>query len=372
MSNVYDADSYQDCTGCGVCAAACPQHCITMQRNEDGFLVPQITQYLCVACGRCKAVCRKYVKPKQTDLYEDSKVFAAISKDEDFLKTVSSGGVGAALSEYAAQKGYGVCGVIFNPETGECYHQIAQTVKDLYKIRGSKYLQSQTMPVFQNFEAGKKYMVFGAPCQIWGLRQLLRLEKREEDFILVDLFCKGIPSHLLWESYNQFLNKKIGMDKLKRVEFRDKSVSWHKFSLQNTDQKGRQYSQTLYQDLFMQCFVKNIAFSPACYPCAFRHHESGADIRLGDFWGEKYYAHEEGVSLMVLLSDRGERVWDKISALFWYEQNPTSIVRESQRFDIIEVPKVRAEFIKGLKKQIPLSELYEKYDIGHISIKKGD
>ena len=36
------------CTGCSACANVCPQQCITMIEDNDGFTYPQINSDLCV------------------------------------------------------------------------------------------------------------------------------------------------------------------------------------------------------------------------------------------------------------------------------------------------------------------------------------
>ena len=46
-----------DCTGCSACKAACPKQCITMERDERGFLYPQADESICVNCGLCEKVC---------------------------------------------------------------------------------------------------------------------------------------------------------------------------------------------------------------------------------------------------------------------------------------------------------------------------
>lgn len=46
-----------DCSGCNVCAEACPKHCIEMIPDRKGFLYPKVNTVTCVDCGVCVKVC---------------------------------------------------------------------------------------------------------------------------------------------------------------------------------------------------------------------------------------------------------------------------------------------------------------------------
>jgi len=44
----------QRCTGCGLCAKACPQHAILIENKQARILAER-----CTACGTCETVCRR-------------------------------------------------------------------------------------------------------------------------------------------------------------------------------------------------------------------------------------------------------------------------------------------------------------------------
>ena len=46
-----------DCVGCGVCVSVCPQRCISMEENKEGFLYPVIDIEKCINCGLCEKKC---------------------------------------------------------------------------------------------------------------------------------------------------------------------------------------------------------------------------------------------------------------------------------------------------------------------------
>lgn len=45
------------CTGCGLCAARCPKHCISLVAEELGHLYPSVDQKKCIDCGLCQKAC---------------------------------------------------------------------------------------------------------------------------------------------------------------------------------------------------------------------------------------------------------------------------------------------------------------------------
>lgn len=47
----------KQCCGCSACFNICPQQCIRMQEDEEGFLYPQVDQKICIQCGLCEKVC---------------------------------------------------------------------------------------------------------------------------------------------------------------------------------------------------------------------------------------------------------------------------------------------------------------------------
>ena len=52
--------------------------------------------------------------------------------------------------------------------------------------------------------------------------------------------------------------------------------------------------------------------SKACYECRFRKDQSYADIRLGDYWGNKHSNDSEGVSAVFCLTDRGRKIVEEL------------------------------------------------------------
>ena len=57
----------EDCCGCSACAQACPNSCINMILDEEGFWYPIIDKKKCINCKKCENVCptKKIVKKEK-------------------------------------------------------------------------------------------------------------------------------------------------------------------------------------------------------------------------------------------------------------------------------------------------------------------
>lgn len=49
--------NHPECTGCGACAASCPNHCIDIVIASSGEYRPAINTDNCVNCNLCNKVC---------------------------------------------------------------------------------------------------------------------------------------------------------------------------------------------------------------------------------------------------------------------------------------------------------------------------
>ncbi len=183
--------------------------------------------------------------------------YAAQSKNLDVIKTCTSGGIAYEMSVHIINDNNLVVGVEYDYETNSARTIIVDNMEDLEKLKGSKYIQSYTEEAFNKVidiakkDTDKRFLVFGTPCQIYGLAKVLDKLNMRERFVLVDLFCHGVPSSLVWKHYLD----KIGAKgkKLNSVKFRDKTIGWHNFVMEI---KGNnyEYKKSSEADLFYHTF----------------------------------------------------------------------------------------------------------------------
>lgn len=317
----------QDCFGCGVCAIACARHIIDLKLNADGFYEPQIMDAAkCTDCGLCTEVC-SYSHDGLALTDTCIKSYAAWSNDAQVRRKCSSGGVGFEVGCTLIGKGYKVCGVRYNPDTNRAEHYIATTVEELIPSIGSKYIQSYTVDGFKAINRKEKYLVTGTPCQIDSFRRYIRKFRCEDNFVLMDFFCHGVPSMWLWKKYVAEVEKKIG--KITYASWRNKFTGWHdswamsmdgektsekvdwhdSYNMLIREKKGFYNSRLSQGDPFYRLFLSDSCLGKACYDkCKFKYDHSSADIRIGDLWGKTYKDNEDGVSAAIAFTSKGDEL----------------------------------------------------------------
>ena len=227
----------KDCYGCGVCVKACPVKIISLEENKDGFYVPVIReQDKCIECNLCLRTCAFNHDEVATDDSE-IKAYAGWSKDPLVRQWCSSGGVGFEVGRKLINDGFNAIGVRFNAKKNRAEHYIAATVDDFMPSVGSKYIPSYSADGFNTIDRKKKYLVTGTPCQIDSFRRYIRHFKVEDNFVLLDFFCHGVPSLLLWDKYTAEIRKKIG--DITFASWRNKTTGWHDSWSINADNDGQ-------------------------------------------------------------------------------------------------------------------------------------
>lgn len=298
---------FHDCYGCGVCAKVCSKQIIDIVLNKNGFYEPLITDNeKCTDCGLCVEVC-SYWHNDLASVPQMSKGYAAWSQDEEIRYRCSSGGFVFELGRKIMEKGYNVCAVRYNIDTNRAEHFIAHTAEDLIPSIGSKYIQSYFINGLKEINRNEKYLVIGTPCQIDSFRRYIRLLHREEQFLLLDFFCHGVPSMWVWRKYLQRVKKKTGI--IFHVAWRNKLAGWHdSWAMVIKGEKAVYNSKWTQKDLFYNLYLDNVCLGKACYEkCKFKQMNSAADLRIGDFWGKTYQMNEEGVNAVLVFTEKGEQ-----------------------------------------------------------------
>ena len=305
------------CCGCGNCAAVCPKHCIEMKADTKGFLHPIIDEDACIHCGKCERTCP--VLNANAKRAEDTAFFAAINNNKADRAAGSSGGFFPVLAEYVLEHNGVVFGAAFNEDAHHLRHVFIAKKEDLKVLRGSKYVQSdleQSIARAEGFlKAGRQVLFTGTPCQIAALYAFL--EKPYSNLITMDVICHGVASPLLWRKYTEELEVR-NKSKMRTAAFRDKKYGWRAFSMCISFQNGKTYRQFFKQDPFGKAFLSNLMLRPSCFECSFKTIQRPSDFTAGDFWGNGKLMPDDdyGISLILIHSEQGKRIWKDISKCF--------------------------------------------------------
>jgi len=350
----------------------CPDSAIEIKISVSGFYEPVIDDEVCTDCGVCCEVCYKHSEIEQSDVYEKSDVYAVTNNYIDQLSEVSTVGVASRLADVCFEEGWNVCGAVYDYDSHHCKHIVAKNNSDLAAFKRSKYIQSSVADSYKELlSSDKQTIVFGLPCQIYGLKKAVEYLGQSERFVFVDFFCAGVPTLFLWKSYLSYLKRKHGIEKISNINFRDKANGWCQYSMVVIDEKGNVYRNSLFNDIYFAFFLKKICLDESCYDCIFRKSAAASDIRLGDFWGKKYKGWDEGVQLMTIFSEPAQKLWEKVKPYFTYQRCEPKDVYESQEKAAMKMPKkpdYYDDLIHALSKEKTLEKVFVDYGVNKIKM----
>ena len=299
----------EKCCGCYACYNICPVNAITMEVDAEGFWYPVISDEKCIDCGQCRRVCPNLNPPS---VNKKEHAYACYAKDLAEHMSSSSGGIFAILAQECIQKGGIVFGAAFNDEM-ELEHQEATCSNQLYRLKGTKYVQSRIgrsySEVKKELIRGKEVLFSGTPCQIAGLKKYLG--KDFENLLCIDLICHGVPSPAVWKKY---LTDQFGEGQVIAMQFRNKEDGIEHITLDYTLRHGEVIREDYRESPYIEGFINNYYTRPSCFCCEFKGIHRCSDITVGDFWSIREFHPEfyngRGVSSMITHTQKGER-WIK-------------------------------------------------------------
>lgn len=354
---------FKDCYGCGVCVISCPVKIISYKMTKEGFYTPYIqNQDKCIECGICLEVCS--FNYNKIAWYGNNKIHAygGWSLDPITRKNSTSGGIGYELSKSCLKENFKVCGVKYNLEKERAEHCIIDNLKNLEILSGSKYIPSHTVSGFSQIKKDEMNLVIGLPCQIDSFRRYINKFHLQKNFILVDMLCHGTPSLKLWRRTLIKYKLHIGCPKL--INFRNKIFGWHQSDC--IEIKG--INKTIYlqgkKSLFYKFFYTDLCLNKCCsYSCKYKLLNSSADIRLGDFWGAKYKDNQEGVNVILTLTEKGEHLLKNLKNCK-IENATIEEALENQMKTNAPKSILRSIFFIGLNLELSLNFMYFILRIG--------
>lgn len=338
------------CCGCEACVQKCPQQCISLIEDEEGFMYPKVDAGRCIECGLCEKVC-----PFRNQGIERSplETYAAKNPDEEIRKNSSSGGVFSSfIDKIISNKGI-VFGASFN-DNWEVVHSYADTKEGCIKLRGSKYVQSHIGNSYKEVESflkeGRQVLFSGTPCQVAGLN--LFLKKRYDNLLTVDFICHGVPSPGMFRWYLLEELQKVAIEGDKKntvsfrtihsipkrnalldvegvdirgINFRNKMRGWKNYSFvldlvkaSADDEKTTvSSSSTLDENPFLRGFIRDLYLRPSCHHCQVKKLRSGSDITIADFWGLNKIRpdldDDKGLSAVMINTEKAENFFSQLN-----------------------------------------------------------
>lgn len=307
------------CTGCAACSDICPKGCISMREDEEGFIKPFIDGESCINCGSCFRNCPQEYDYNYNDIKPDAYAFVALDKPR-LLKS-SSGGAFISLAKYVLNKGGVVFGAAYDKKFFVKTIPI-EKLSDLYKIQGSKYIQSsieESYTLVKRYLKTNRMVLFsGTPCQIAGLYAVLDSDREDKNLITVEVLCHGVPNNKLFQIYLKYIAEKYGQ--IYDYTFRDKQKwgwgNWGSFTYMKNGKFKKKYFLVA-SDYFYSLYFKENIFRESCYDCKYATLPRLADITLGDFWGAEQlltdFNLKEGVSLIMNNNIKAKKIFAEVT-----------------------------------------------------------
>lgn len=314
MINIRDK---KKCCGCSACYSICPQKCIDMISDEEGFKYPKVDIKKCIDCHLCEKTCP--ILNKEEPAFKINKALIGRDNRKDIIRRSTSGGIFTSLMEYALENNGVIYGVICD-ENNVIRHARIMNKEDnnFNKVPGSKYVQSEITGVFQMVRddlINNKFVLFsGTPCQVAGLKKYL--QKDYANLFSVDVVCHGTPSPLLWKKYVYHQESKY-KSKIVGVHFRNKTYGYHSGSMKLIFDNGKVYYGSARVDLFLKAFFSDLCSRPSCYACPFKSIHHVSDLTLFDCWSpeklnDKIIDDDKGFTNIIVQSSRGNEMLDSL------------------------------------------------------------
>ena len=318
------------CCGCTACLNICPKSAINMVMDKEGFLYPSVNMSLCINCNMCEKVCPV---GKNMDLPKPIEAIVAQYYDDTIRYNSTSGAAVNAIAEYILSLGGSVFGAALSNKV-ECEHIRVDEEKELKRIQGSKYVQSDLKKSFcfiKELLKQDKYVLFvGTPCQVAGLKSYL--EQNYEKLYTIDLACHGVPSPGLFQSYVDYLSKKHKSNVV-NVVFRDKTYGYLSSNVKVYFENGKTRDCRSDVKTFTHMMFNGLSLRPSCYDCFFKTKGRISDLTLFDCAMVKLYApqmdDDKGTTSILIQSKKGKDILSNpnvIKKIKYFQVDPDELI----------------------------------------------
>lgn len=310
MTRVDKVRQWRLCSGCGACAAACPDCNIVMTDVASRGLRPFLKSEQCSFCGTCVQVCPgvglTHDNPMPAGPGEWGpvlRVWEGYAADEQLRFKGSSGGAATALAQYCMDH-EGAEGVLqTQPDPADPLRNRAvfsRSREELLAGTGSRYSPAAPCERFDWLLNAERPAVFvGKPCDVAALAKFKGVypDIASKTAVSISIFCAGTPST---QGTVEVL-KRMGMQADQVTSFRYRGNGWpgKATALSETSEKA---GELTYLESWGEILSRHVAFR-----CRFCPDSSGefADISCGDPWYRTVDPNDPGRSMVIARTQRG-------------------------------------------------------------------
>lgn len=306
------------CTGCGTCIGICSQKALKIRRSLNGLYYPVLESSRCDGCGLCTKVCPGIsvdLRPNRSGLGSGSvnkligpfiKCYVGHSTDENIRYESSSGGLATELAAFALESKM-VDGVLVTKMNSEAPLEpivfVAHRREELIEASKSKYCPVPLNASLQEMvRCHEKLAIIGLPCHIHGLEKAKSVvgELRSRIVLSIGLFC----SHTITFNGTEFLLEKFGIrkDEVTNLSYRGKG--WPPRMTIELKGGGKVEVPSI---AYWGPFFSNFFIPMRCTTCPDFANEL-ADISVGDAWLPKFLSRNQGESIVVTRSRKGQNL----------------------------------------------------------------
>lgn len=189
-------------------------------------------------------------------------------------------------------------------------HIIINDMEHLYKLQGSKYVQSNICGMHRKIrrllEANNKVLFCGTPCQASSILNYLAFKEIPTDnFYCIDLVCHGVPSPIFFKNH-MFDNYGC----VKEVKFRHRTKhELNCYAIGYRKEDKYIIKTPTNSDFYYSCFSSQVSLRESCYQCKFAKPERVGDVTLGDLGThkryEKYFGIDKSLSFVLVNTEKG-------------------------------------------------------------------
>ena len=277
--------------------------------------------------------------------------------DDTKLFNSTSGGAFLGIAEYVISRGGAVYGAAYN-ECNEVEHVRIDSLKFLYRLQGSKYVQSKIGDCYklaqQDLMNGVEVLFTGTPCQIAGLKGFLK--KNYDNLLTLDFACHGVPSPRFFKYYLEWIEEREKTSiPCGGYVFRYKKYGWYYRRKMSYVLKFGNKTRHISVDPYYSSFLKANNYRESCYVCPFRIGNYQSDITVGDFNNVDIiypdFMDSRGVSYLIAHNTKANSYFEYTKHYFDFLQVELNCVVENNTFLTKNAIRktVRNNFYKGME-----------------------